>query len=223
MASDGKKGITVKVDSALHAEITQYLQDHGMTMTEFVTLALQDELHPKIDEKEGKNMEKMRTLAFQVPESLFQRIKDYLHRNNMTQKKEIKRRFQLWIRPSTLELADTLYEKDNCDSRSEFIEKAILFYAGYLSAEDNKTYLPNIVTSTLKSIVAESDHRQNRMIFKLAVELAVMMSVVAANNNIDPVSLERLRGECVKEVKRLNGAFSFDDAVSWQNGWEEND
>ena len=46
------------------------------------------------------------------------------------EKKEIKRRFQLWIRPSTLELADTLYEKDNCDSRSEFIEKAILFYAG---------------------------------------------------------------------------------------------
>ena len=168
-------------------------------------------------------MEKMRTLAFQVPESLFQRIKDYLHRNNMTQKKEIKRRFQLWIRPSTLELADTLYEKDNCDSRSEFIEKAILFYAGYLSAEDNKTYLPNIVTSTLKSIVAESDHRQNRMIFKLAVEMAVMMNVVAANNNIDPVSLERLRGECVKEVKRLNGSFSFDDAVSWQKGWEEND
>lgn len=86
MAADGKKGITVKVDAALHAEITQYLQDHGMTMTEFVTLALQDELHPKIEEKEGANMEKMRTLAFQVPESLFQRIKDYLHRNNMTQK-----------------------------------------------------------------------------------------------------------------------------------------
>ena len=42
MAADGKKGITVKVDAALHAEITQYLQDHGMTMTEFVTLALQD-------------------------------------------------------------------------------------------------------------------------------------------------------------------------------------
>ena len=59
------------------------------------------------------------------------------------------------------------------------------------------------------------------MIFKLAVELAAMMNVVAANNNIDPVPLERLREECVKEVKRLNGAFSFDDAVSWQKGWEE--
>ena len=53
--------------------------------------------------------------------------------------------------------------------------EAITSLYQYLSAEDNKTYLPNIVTSTLKSIVAESDHRQNRMIFKLAVELAERM------------------------------------------------
>ena len=31
-------------------------------------------------------MENLRTVAFQVPESLFQRIKDYLQRNNMTQR-----------------------------------------------------------------------------------------------------------------------------------------
>ena len=31
-------------------------------------------------------MEEMRTLAFQVPDSFFQRVKDYLHRHNMTQK-----------------------------------------------------------------------------------------------------------------------------------------
>lgn len=138
-------------------------------------------------------------------------------------RKEPKRKFALWTKESSLALARNLYKSDNCTSVSEFIEKAILFYAGYLSAEDNKTYLPNIVTSTLKSIVAESDHRQNRMLFKLAVELAMAMNVIAANSSIDKVSLERLRGECVKEVKRLNGSFSFDDAVDWQKGWEEND
>ena len=31
-------------------------------------------------------MGNMRTMAFQVPEELFQKIKDYLQRNNMTQK-----------------------------------------------------------------------------------------------------------------------------------------
>ena len=86
MSTNEKKGITVKIDAELHAEVRQYLEKHEMTMAEFVTLALQDELHPKINIQEEKNMGNMRTLAFQVPEELFQKIKDYLQRNNMTQK-----------------------------------------------------------------------------------------------------------------------------------------
>ena len=85
MPNGEKKGITVRIDADLHAEVSQYLKDHGMTMAEFVTLALTDELHPKM-KMEDKNMEKMQTLAFQVPEDLFQKIKDYLHRNNLSQK-----------------------------------------------------------------------------------------------------------------------------------------
>ena len=49
-------------------------------------MALQDELHPKLNIQEDKNMGNMRTLAFQMPEELFHKIKDYLQRNNMTQK-----------------------------------------------------------------------------------------------------------------------------------------
>lgn len=130
--------------------------------------------------------------------------------------KEVKRRFQSWLRPSTIKLMDRLYEDDNCRSRSEFIEKAIRFYAGYLSTQNAREYLPNVVISTLKSIVAESDNRQNRMMFKLAVEIAIMQNLVALQQDIDPLSLERLRGDCVKEVKRLNGSFSFEDALDWQ-------
>ena len=137
---------------------------------------------------------------------------------NPLNRKEPKRKFALWIRESTLDKVRQLYESDNCSSQSEFIEKAILFYVGYLSAEDNKSYLPNIVTSTLKGIVAESDNRQNRMLFKLAVEMAMMMNVIASSQNIDRLSLDRLRGECVKEVKRTNGSFAFEDAVDWQKG-----
>lgn len=55
-------------------------------MVEFVILALQDELHPKFSIQEDKNIGNMRTLTFQVPEELFKKIKDYLQRNNMTQK-----------------------------------------------------------------------------------------------------------------------------------------
>ena len=135
-----------------------------------------------------------------------------------TVEKENKRKFAWWVKDSTIELVGKLYKDDNCTSRSEFIEKAVLFYAGYLSTGNAKAYLPNVVTSTLKSIVAESDNRQNRMMFKLAVEIAIMQNLIATTQEIDPVSLERLRGECVKEVKRLNGGFSYEDALYWQKG-----
>lgn len=79
-----KKGITVKIDAGLHAEVRQYLESHGMTMTEFVSQALQDKLHPKINMREDKSMGNMRTLAFQVPEELFQRIKEHLQQTGMT-------------------------------------------------------------------------------------------------------------------------------------------
>lgn len=86
MATNEKKGITVKIDAELHAEVKRYIEEHKMTMGDFVALALQDELHPKPNIKEEKNMGNIRTMAFQVPEELFQKIKDYLQRNNMTQK-----------------------------------------------------------------------------------------------------------------------------------------
>ena len=79
-----KKGITVKVDAELHAQVREYIETHGMTMSDFVAQALDNELHPKI--QEGQNMGNMRTMAFQVPEEMFQEIKDYLSRHHMKQK-----------------------------------------------------------------------------------------------------------------------------------------
>ncbi len=86
MSETEKKGITVKIDADLHAQVRQYIEANGMTMAEFVSKALDDELHPKMNIKEEKYMGNMRTMAFQVPEDLFLQIKDYLDRHHMTQK-----------------------------------------------------------------------------------------------------------------------------------------
>ena len=84
--ADEKKGITVKIDADLHAEIRQFIERSGMTMAEFVSQALYNELHPKIQPQEVKYMGPTRTMAFQMPEDMFQRLKEYLHRHNITQK-----------------------------------------------------------------------------------------------------------------------------------------
>ena len=133
-------------------------------------------------------------------------------------KKEPKRKFALWIKNSTLELVEQEYKKDDCVSKSEFIEKAVIFYSGFISANKNEQYIPNVVSSTIKSIVDQSDKRISGMIFKLAVELAMTMNIIAATHNIDDISLKRLRGECIKEVRKHNGTLTFDDAYKWQKG-----
>ena len=39
-----------------------------------------------------------------------------------------KEKFALWITPECKQLVDDCYADDQCQSRSEYIEKAILFY-----------------------------------------------------------------------------------------------
>lgn len=47
-------------------------------------------------------------------------------RKEMTKMDETKKKFALWAYPSTMEKVERLYQLDNCRSRSEFIEKAVL-------------------------------------------------------------------------------------------------
>ena len=127
-----------------------------------------------------------------------------------------KRKFALWISRDTIELAKQHYKDDNCSSASEFIEKAILFYLGYLSSQENQDYLAQVIPSTVKSIMDESANRMGRLLFKMAVELAVIENILAAVCEVDRQELKRLRGQCVEEIKRTNGMISFEQALQWQ-------
>ena len=127
-----------------------------------------------------------------------------------------KRKFALYIRESTLEEVRKWYPLDNCTSQSEFIEKAVQFYIGFISSNNGSDYLPKIIVSTLKGIVNESDNRISRILFKMAVEQAITMNVVAATCNISRDQLDKLRGPCVAQVKRTNGAYSFENAYDLQ-------
>ena len=52
-----------------------------------------------------------------------------------------KKRTAVWLTPGVIRRMDSWLEEDNCKTRSEFIEKALRFYMGYLAAEDTSEYL----------------------------------------------------------------------------------
>ena len=131
---------------------------------------------------------------------------------------EIKARIPVWLYPSTIEVMDRALETANCKSRSEFLEKAALFYAGYVSGQDACEFLPAALTAAMRGTVHESENRTSHLLFKLAVELDMVMNVLAAGMEIPQEDLDRLRGRCVRDVKSTNGSISLKDAVDYQRG-----
>lgn len=126
-------------------------------------------------------------------------------------------KFALYIRDAVLEIAKQWYEADNCSSISEFIEKAIQFYAGFLASDQNEIYFPKVVISTLQGMLRDSENRLARILFKHAVAQSVTNNVLAAMGEISKEDLQELRKNCVEEVRRINGMLDLNEAVKWQN------
>lgn len=122
----------------------------------------------------------------------------------------------IYISRNLLKLCDDNMPKTNVSSRSEFISNAIEMYIAWLNSKETSKVLTPALESVIGAKIAGTENRIARLLFKLSVETAIMMNVVAASNDIDRESLDRLRISCVKEVKRLNGNFTFEDALDWQ-------
>jgi len=129
-----------------------------------------------------------------------------------------KEKFALWVRPETMEKVRKTYEDDNCRSQSEFIEKAINFYWGYLTEEGNTNYLAPMIQSTFNATLNGMENRLARLLFKLAVEMSMTMHIMAWQFDVPEENIQALKGYCVEEVKRLNGKISFEKAYEHQKG-----
>ena len=110
------------------------------------------------------------------------------------------------------------YRSDNCASQSEFIEKAIWFYCGYLGAKKDGAYLPRVLAEILEGILSTFGSRVGRLLFKQIVEQSILTHIVAADTDIDLDTLEKLRGRCVQDARRTNGEISFQDILRFQKG-----
>ena len=81
-----KKNLCAMIPADLHARVRLEQEQSGKTLSEFVEQLITD--YYKM--KEGTKMTgDMRTMAIQLPEELFERLKAYLKRNNLKQKQFI--------------------------------------------------------------------------------------------------------------------------------------
>ena len=76
------KNLCAPIPAELHAQLRQRQEESGQTLSQYMTWLI-----TKFYEEEGKPAMKgnQRTVAFQVPEELFERFKEYLKKNGVKQ------------------------------------------------------------------------------------------------------------------------------------------
>ena len=115
------KGVTCKIPLDLHNRISEEIRETESTMSKFIEMIIQEHY----EKGAGKVMAKGRTLAFQVSEELFQRVKEYLerfekvHHRRLTQKE-----FIIGLIEQALEEAEEEFEAAEAAGREEKEEKA---------------------------------------------------------------------------------------------------
>lgn len=113
---------------------------------------------------------------------------------------------------------DRNLERANVRSRNQFLVKAVKFYEGYLNKED----ITEVVTPAFETVIDArldlTEHRISQTIFKLAVEMAATMNVLAGAFELDDEKVRRMKHRVIQEVKELNGWINLEDIIRYQNG-----
>lgn len=127
-----------------------------------------------------------------------------------------KNKFALWLFPETKTMVEENFLSDNCRSQSEYIEKAIRFYTGYLHTKRASDFLPRVLADVLEGMLEQFAKRIGRLLFKQAVENNITNHIIAADTDIDLDTYQQLRGRSIREVGETNGEISFKDDLIFQ-------
>lgn len=116
------KGITCKIPLQLHNRISGEIRETDSTMNKFIEMII-NEHYQRGDQK---MTEKGRTLAFQVSEELFGKIKEYLERYEKTYHRKLtQKEFVIGLIEQALEEAEEEFEAARAaeyEARTEEIE-----------------------------------------------------------------------------------------------------
>ena len=125
----------------------------------------------------------------------------------------------------TLQKIEQWYKASNCRSKNEFVEKAVNFYADYLALNSSNQLLPKAVLSTIEGRLGLLEKNLSAVTFNHAVELDMLVRIIAQAYQFDRENLEKLRAQSVRNVKSTNGRVSLEKCARAYDGndWDDDE
>ena len=121
-----------------------------------------------------------------------------------------KEKFALYLPPELRAEVEEHYQEDGSHSLTAFIENAVRFYLGYLDAQDAGIFLPAAIRSCINGRLGTMENRMASLLFKLAVENDMTMSMMAEALQASEEYVREQRARSVQNVKKTNGQLRFE-------------
>ena len=126
-----------------------------------------------------------------------------------------KKSYIFYLTPEENEMIDASLVPADASSRSEFVEKAIRYYAASLGADMHKEILSEELIRVIRDNIKNAENHIASALFKMAGEQAVLSLLFADRivGDIDRDELRAYRNDAYNAIRRLHGVFMFDDAL----------
>ena len=107
-----------------------------------------------------------------------------------------------------MEEIKNLVEQGNAKSQSEFVSDAIRFYVGYLQQGQNVDYLAPIIVQSIKAEIGSVEKNICQILFKLAVESAMLSNLEAIQVQVSDAQMQQLRKPVPGLLRKITASSS---------------
>ena len=131
---------------------------------------------------------------------------------------EDKQRVSLYIDKETVKTVDVFIKKHGLHSRNEFFERAVENLIADEAIKTGGDVMSEKLAKAVENVSEDNAKAISKGLFRYAVQLEMLMRVIAKTNHFTDDELEEMRREAINNVRRTRGRIKLEDiAKGWYN------
>ena len=131
---------------------------------------------------------------------------------------ENKQRVSLYLDKQTVKTVDMFIKKHDYHSRNEFFERAAENLIADEAIKTGGNVMSEKLAKAVENVSEDNAKAISKGLFRYAVQLEMLMRVIAKANHFTDDELEDMRREAINNVRRTRGRIKLEDiAKGWYN------
>ena len=131
---------------------------------------------------------------------------------------ENKQRVSLYLDKQTVKTVDMFIKKHGLHSQNEFFERAAENLIADEAIKTGGDVMSEKLAKAVENVSEDNAKAISKGLFRYAVQLEMLMRVIAKTNHFTDDELEDMRREAINNVRRTRGKIKLEDiAKGWYN------